>query len=104
MPQIMVKFRDPQTSWGLVELQGSVECPPNVALQGAHIGDLHMDKAGVPHLVVGHHVLTGKVMTLDKPFAVMRKSTENEKEWNVVSVVERKYMFKTRPKPIIQKK
>ena len=43
-------------------------------------------------------------MPLDKPFAVMTKSRENERQWNVVSVVERKFMFKTRPKPIIQKK
>ena len=102
MPQVVLKIKDTLDKWGLVELQGSVDCPPNVKVQGAHIGDLHIDKSGTPQLVVGHHILSGKIQKLDKPFCVMTKS--GDKCWVVNSIIEEKFIFKTRPKPIIQKK
>lgn len=101
MPQVLLKIKDTLDRWGMVELQGKVDCPPSVTLQGAHIGDLHMDKSGTPQLVIGHHILTGKVVKLEKPLGVMTKTAD--KEWVIRSVVREKYIFKTRPKPIIQK-
>ena len=101
MPQVLLKIQDSLDKWGMVELQGKVDCPPAVTLQGAHIGDLHIDKSGTPQLVIGHHILTGKIVKLEKPFGVMTKT--DDKKWVIKSVIEEKYIFKTRPKPIVQK-
>ena len=105
----------------MIELQGQLETRDQVPFDSMHIGDLHFDSRGTPSLIVGHHLLTGKIMTLDKPFAVLKKKSEctasNEGvEWGlrpqsvggttkyeVVALITRKIIFKNRPKPIITK-
>lgn len=59
MPEVLVRLADREDSWGLVELQGIVDCPDAMQLQGSHIGDLHFDSTG-PILinVEVHQVLT----------------------------------------------
>ncbi|AWP09007.1 Hypothetical protein SMAX5B_015451 [Scophthalmus maximus] len=89
--------------WLLVELQGE----------------------GVPLLIVGHHILYGKQVKLEKHFAVLTKrydrlqdgngvdddvtqapmeteqSDSTSKSYYVSAIIRRKLIFKTRPKPII---
>jgi len=104
-------------------LQGFLESDQE-SLAGLHIGDLHFDERGTPSLIIGHHVLTGKVSSLDKPYAVMRKKRESlinddeddemeiengscepvETSYDVVAFVKQKIIFKNRPRPIILKK
>ncbi|XP_001199744.2 chromosome transmission fidelity protein 8 homolog [Strongylocentrotus purpuratus] len=60
--------------WMLIELQGAIESPDNEQLTGRFIGDLHFNLKGVPVLIIGHHILYGKVTDLEKPFIVLMKN------------------------------
>ncbi|GFN75171.1 chromosome transmission fidelity protein 8-like protein [Plakobranchus ocellatus] len=113
-----------QKEWGIVELQGDLETRHPVPLSGKFIGDIHFTHKDAPVLIIGHHILQGKVITLEKPLAVLVKSSrpdsgasemdtrsddklqpmtkpQSSTTYLVEAIITKKILFKTRPKPII---
>ncbi|CAH8645944.1 unnamed protein product [Schistosoma rodhaini] len=89
--------------WLMIELQGDVMSKTDSPLEGKNLGDLHFSQEnGDPILLIGHHVLFGKLVALEKPMLVTkRNTTSGSLQYDIVSVIRRKLLFKTRPKPII---
>ena len=122
----------PLNDWAIIEMQGDLESRVgDVQLEGKFVGDLHFTKTDhTPVLIIGHHILYGKVVTLDKPLVIMEKSQKQSKLskedsealnqlengdnamdmdnegstetiYNVRAIIRKKLLFKSRPKPII---
>lgn len=120
-PHIIVSMPGDTSRWGLVELQGQIETRDQVPFNGMHIGDLHFNSKGVPSLIVGHHLLTGKIQSMEKPFAILKKrnpiqdmnynesalqvqnNVVHNTEYEIVALISKKIIFNNRPKPIITK-
>ena len=75
---------EPLNDWAIIEMQGDLESRVgDVQLEGKFVGDLHFTKAGhVPVLIIGHHILYGKVVKLEKPLVIMEKCQEVSKPHN----------------------
>ncbi|XP_055532917.1 chromosome transmission fidelity protein 8 homolog isoform X2 [Wyeomyia smithii] len=64
----------PLEEWCIVELQGDLEVRGDLTMAGQFIGDLLYNKYGQPILIIGHHILHGRLQKIDKPLLVMEKS------------------------------
>uniref|UniRef100_A0A1I8A4U9 Ctf8 n=1 Tax=Steinernema glaseri TaxID=37863 RepID=A0A1I8A4U9_9BILA len=87
--------------WIMVEVQGSLQCDGDMS--GLLAGNLAWRKStGQPLLLIGHLMLEGKLVTLDKPLGVLRPGDgETPNEVTAVAIVRRKILFKQRPRPIV---
>lgn len=105
-----------EVQWGIIELQGDLVSQSDQETHGQFIGDLHYTKQGTPILIIGHHILTGKEVVLEKPFAVLERkrgiqpdccklenteTSESHTEYQIRAIIKKKLLFKVRPKPII---
>ena len=65
----------PLNDWAIIEMQGDLESRiGDVQLEGKFVGDLHFTKSGeTPVLIIGHHILYGKLVKLEKPLVIMEK-------------------------------
>ena len=104
----------PKKEWAIIELQGTLEMASHCKddpLAGKFIGDLHFSNSGEPTLIIGHHILYGKMMKLEKPFAIVRKQNNSPTKksgtpsdgtrYDVMGLIKLKLIFNQRPKPII---
>jgi len=108
--QLFIKCHGQGQDLALIELQGDLESRQgsSIDLSGQFIGDLHYskDSGSTPIMIVGHHILYGKTVKLERPMVALRKMVkENDDgtttEYQVESVIRTKLIFKSRPKPII---
>eukprot|EP01102_Stenamoeba_stenopodia_P012622 TRINITY_DN400_c0_g1_i3.p1 TRINITY_DN400_c0_g1~~TRINITY_DN400_c0_g1_i3.p1 ORF type:complete len:147 (+),score=19.70 TRINITY_DN400_c0_g1_i3:54-443(+) len=113
--------------WAMVELQGSLDLrhtnqSDSLSCEQLEIGTLALKENGAPTMTIGSHLLEGAVVELKKPLLVIRNTTttttvgakDNEgvagdpdsppKTYNVVGVVKRKFLFRSRPKPVASSK
>ncbi|XP_076272709.1 chromosome transmission fidelity protein 8 homolog [Rhynchophorus ferrugineus] len=88
--------------YAFIELQGDLKSHSETAFDGKFVGDLHFTKSGTPLLIIGHHLMYGKEMKLEKPFALLEKKQKNDStDYTIKCVIRKKIIFKTRPKPIV---
>lgn len=113
--QIFLDCKNPiSKEWQIIELQGTL----NGGSSELSIGDFFFNEKGIPFLQVGNHLLEGKLVDLQKPLVVVKKLNNNFKDANsielnleekkdstfqVSGIVKRKYLFKTRPRILVNK-
>lgn len=135
----------------LIELQGSldVECTDNNERNGQAVGKFKLEEGSVstlslqlfewrlilvrqskPTLVIGHHLLEGKIVSLNKPLGILQRcippslpmasnsdlddamefevedAVSNRVEagatgWDMIAIVKKKIVFEKRPMPIV---
>ncbi|TFK83324.1 hypothetical protein K466DRAFT_266811 [Polyporus arcularius HHB13444] len=105
----------------LIELQGALEVDGNK--DGQLVGNLRVDpNTKKPTMMIGHHLLEGKLVNLAKPLAVLHKHgsppgaddgaamevedgssrpAAHATSWDVVAVVKKKMVFAKRPLPVV---
>uniref|UniRef100_A0A182YT73 Chromosome transmission fidelity protein 8 n=1 Tax=Anopheles stephensi TaxID=30069 RepID=A0A182YT73_ANOST len=59
--------------WCIVELQGDLDVRGDRIMSGQFIGDLLYNKYGQPILIIGHHILQGRLQKIEKPLLVVEK-------------------------------
>ncbi len=104
--EMLVRISDSPDEWGIVELQGEIQTNNNIPYDNLRIGDLHYTTGSTTaSLIIGHHLVTGTVVTLDPPLAVLRKNIvageSSRTEYVVAAFVKKKLLFKNRPKPLV---
>ncbi|KZT28073.1 hypothetical protein NEOLEDRAFT_1059330 [Neolentinus lepideus HHB14362 ss-1] len=99
----------------LIELQGTLVVEGDSF--GQHVGKLKLEGDNAkPTLLIGHHLLEGKIVTLQKPLAVLHRAGSRSRQddaeemdveeskqtsYEMIGLVRRKIVFATRPMPVV---
>ena len=116
MVELSIRYNPDSKDWVIIELQGYVETHNSIPLKDVGLGDLHYDAHGEPILILGHHLLKGKIVKLSNPIGVFEKQTrqlnttlsdtmedETKHDYEVIALIRKKIVFSSRPKPILVK-
>jgi chromosome transmission fidelity protein 8 len=124
-----ILLRSPRTvegvpEYNMIELNGTIaptwegmpvgrQVADKRLLQDQELGEFSLTVLGKPQLVIGSHRLIGKVEKLREPVAILRKRKRSaaeaaadgaeESHFLIAGVVREKYVFKERPKPVLNK-
>lgn len=117
MVQVLVKINDDSQSvkeWAIIEIQGELESSTGDSIGGKLIGHLIFSSKGRPILIIGYHILYGKIVENNPPLAILKRSRSSQvlssnpvyndtvsTDFTVLALVKKRITFKTRPKPII---
>ena len=100
--------------WAMIELNGQLLAPTIYDPQtktsqlkkrnGIELGLLSFDSNQSPQIVVGTHEIKGKVVSLKRPFLVMRKGDKEAENSPIVieGIIEEKFLFDSYPKTIMR--
>mmetsp|Transcript_1336 Transcript_1336/g.3994 ORF Transcript_1336/g.3994 Transcript_1336/m.3994 type:complete len:120 (+) Transcript_1336:311-670(+) len=102
--------------WSIIEMQGDIVLPEDWQDQDfIELGTLSLspEDVNVVRLTFGQHQLEGKLVTLKSPLAILDAPIGSKSgadplhtvvsERKIIGLVQQKYVFKTRPKPLITK-
>ncbi|ETN82023.1 Ctf8 [Necator americanus] len=90
----------------MIEMQGTIE-NSGKPLSDEVLGSLSWRRDdNEALLLVGHHLLEGKVSELEKPFLVVRPTPgedihTKQRTMTIDAVIKRRLVFKNRPKPLV---
>ncbi|GIX95508.1 chromosome transmission fidelity protein 8 homolog, partial [Caerostris extrusa] len=95
--------------WAIIEVQGELESSTGNSIGGKLIGHLIFSAKGRPILIIGYHILYGKITENNPPIAILKRSRfsntafnkESSADYVILALVKKKIIFRTRPKPII---
>ncbi|KAF8368350.1 ctf-8, partial [Pristionchus pacificus] len=90
--------------WVVLDMQGEINNGGR-PFDGEMLGNLGWRHDNSEALfLVGHHLVEGKMVNLERPYLVTAPKDHNGKKVHYVeAVVRRKLVFKLRPKPIVTK-
>ena len=95
--------------WMLIETQGHVEYPKPSTLQDdgddealseqIQLGKLTLQGGDKAQLIIGNHILHGRVVPLKKPLILLQKipTDEGHLSYTTQSIIKNKILFKNRP-------
>ncbi|KAK5974524.1 Replication factor C complex [Trichostrongylus colubriformis] len=102
----LVRNADGLAEYMMIELQGTLDSCGR-SLENETLGHLTWRKDNSEALLlIGHHLLEGKIHELEKPFALIRPTPDEEVDADkrsmiIDAIISRKLVFRNRPKPLI---
>ncbi|KAL1231135.1 Chromosome transmission fidelity protein [Trichinella pseudospiralis] len=92
----------------IIELQGDLELSNSKSLSGTLISAFSCNRQGNAFMIIGRHILRGKVEQLQRPVALVKRcsddvctSSQQDVNFEISGIIYKKIRFNLRPKSII---